>query len=462
MKAEFINRPFQVKPIPKYILAEIRKKDLRAWPEQTAVLRMYSYLTKFQKELVKIMVAVRNHKKQWYCKQVAIHGVKSDNCLVRDIEYKYFGMGYRVGWYAQGLTKYMPWYEDGKWYSVDFKYYNPYTVPVNLEYIGKFPEYRHSAYQHFKGFCIIKYLKLYGQYPQTEYLLKAGLHKIHDSVTVLKRIAKDKNFYRWLIAHKTEIMSENCYVGSIMQAYKTGKPIKQVQAFAECKKRLEQDNTLRPIKELFGRDFENNSLEQFFLYLDEQGTSPRSYLDYLNACNYLRLDMNRRKNCFPHDFKRWHDIRIEQYHTAKALADEHERAELHKQFAAVAEKYMPLQKTKKDEYAIIIAASPAELLHEGDILRHCVGKMGYDQRMARQESLIFFVRNILAPNIPFVTIEYSLETKKILQCYGYMNSKPDNNVMAFINKTWLPYANKTLKKVLRTPALITINQNIAV
>ena len=433
-----------IKPIPKYILAKIQRLDNTRYPEQKGAHRMYSYLTKIKGELVKITVAVKNHKKNRYFKQVAAHGVKSDKCLVKDMEYQYYtGMGFRIGWYAEGLYKWKKWFEDGKWYEADWKYYNPAAVTVNPEFVGKFSEYRHSAYQHFKGWCIIRYLKLYEKFPQAEYLLKAGLFKIHDSVTVLKRIAKDRFFSKWLIAHKAEITANHYYVGAIMQAYKTGKSLKQIQAFAECKKKLERDGNLTPIKELFkGKD-----LERFFSYLDAQNSSPLIYLDYLKACNYLGLDMTCPKNRFPHDFKRWHDIRIDEYTSAKALADEKERAELYKQFAAVAKKYTALQNCKKDVYAIFVAQSPAELMREGEFLKHCVGKMNYDQKMIREETLIFFVRDAGNPDIPFVTVEYSLQTKKVLQCYGYSHSRPDDAVLHFIHKVWLPFANRTIKKL---------------
>ena len=48
---------------------------------------------------------------------------------------------------------------------------------------------------------------------------------------------------------------------------------------------------------------------------------------------------------------------------------------------------------------------------------------------------------------PFVTIEYSLKTKKVLQCYAYKNTKPDEKVLKFVHEKWLPYANKQLQKI---------------
>lgn len=449
MKPEFI------KPIPKYILDKIRKMDLRVWPEQKGPARMYSYLTTIKKELVKITVAVKtavavkNHKKQWYYKQVAAHGVKSGRCWVKDIEYKYFGYGYRVGWHAEGLYRFPKWYEDGRWYDADFKYYNPYTKTVNIKYASKFPEYRYSAYQLLDGRCIIGYLKLYEKYPQTEYLLKLGLIRIHDSLTVLKRVGKDKHFRMWLIANKAELAENHFYIGTIMQAYKTGKTLKQIQMLAEYKKRLERESRLLPIKELF----DDKDLERFFTYLESQNSKgpfqadTNTYLDYLKACNYLGLDMLRDKNRFPRDFKRWHDIRIDEYNSARALADEKARAELYEQFAAVARKYISLQNCKKGGYAVFIAKSPAELMREGEQLHHCVGKMNYDRKMAREETLIFFIREVETLDIPFVTVEYSPKSKKVLQCYGDNSTAPAADVIHYVRKVWLPYANRTIKKI---------------
>ena len=96
---------------------------------------------------------------------------------------------------------------------------------------------------------------------------------------------------------------------------------------------------------------------------------------------------------------------------------------------------------------MFIAKSPKELIHEGDYLHHCVGRMGYDQKFVREETLIFFVRNIAAPDVPFVTLEYSIKNKKILQCYGDNDTKPSESVLEFVNHKWLPFANRKIKKL---------------
>jgi hypothetical protein len=60
--------------------------------------------------------------------------------------------------------------------------------------------------------------------------------------------------------------------------------------------------------------------------------------------------------------------------------------------------------------------------------------MNYDQKFTREESLIFFIRSKEDINNPLVTVEYSLKDKKVIQCYGEHDSKPNDNVLHYVNK----------------------------
>ena len=181
-------------------------------------------------------------------------------------------------------------------------------------------------------------------------------------------------------------------------------------------------------------------------YLHSKKIYSSSYQDYIRACIYLKLDLTEDKNAFPHDFTYWQDTRNDEYRTAKALAEEKAKKELLAKFKAVAEKYISLQHSKAD-YVVVIAMSPNELVNEGQVLHHCVGSMGYDQKFMREESLIFFVRHKEEPDTPFVTVEYSPSKHKILQTHGMHNSTPDEQTMKYIQKTWLPFANKAVRQM---------------
>lgn len=431
----------KLRPIPKYIVERIKKKDRELHPAQDGLTRFYSYLAKNDGDLIKVTVAVKCRYKNWYCKQVSVHGVHSDRAYVKDMIFNYIA-GNIVGWYSEGLTKAPKWYEDGEWGWNDDKYFNPHAPIVNLEFLAKFPQYKYAAWELYKGAEIIQYLRTYEQYPQLEYLMKLGLCDFIKSTQILEKMGKDKKFCKWLAQNRKELAERYFYVSVVLQAYKKGCDLTELQIYTEAKKNLPRHNRKKLILELFDGD-----AESFYRYVAKHRASIAIYLDYVDACNYLGLDMSLPKNRKPIEFQRWHDIRTDEYRTQKALADEKERAEMYAKFAVIAEKYLPLQHDKSGEFVAIIAKSPGELLREGEILHHCVGGMGYGQKFIREETLIFFIRAKETPDTPLVTVEYSLLKKKVLQCYSERNHTPSKPILNYVNNVWLPYANRKLNRI---------------
>ena len=220
----------KIKPIPKYILNLIKKADKQDRLNQNSQKRFYAYLTTNDKELVKVTVAVKNKGKNWYCKQVAIHGVNSKDCFIKDIEYTWIA-GYSVGWYEQGLTKNPKWYESTEWCYSNDKYFDPHAPVVNSELALKVPQYKYSAVDRYDGVDILKYLKIYKEYPQVEYLTKLGLSKLVRLKSILKRISKDSNFFKWLAKHRQEITNSFYYSNVIHKAYTSGKSLDYLQKY---------------------------------------------------------------------------------------------------------------------------------------------------------------------------------------------------------------------------------------
>ena len=436
-----------LKPIPKYIIDKIRKIDEPKRLYGHIETTYYSYLTKFKKDLAQVTVACKMKDKQWFCKQVVVRPIHSDVCYVKDIEYSLFG--YVTGWYKQGVSHTKARYDDDRWYDAQDKYYNVYSQVVNKSYALKVPKYKYCALNKYPYLDIVKYLRIYEEYPQAEYLVKMDLSQFATNKAILKQIGKDKNFRKWIVKNKKILQNKYGEYGFIssrimLNAYKQDISILNAQKIDRQIKELNEDYVFRnSLKDIFSKD----ELVKFINYLKKQEINTSTYWDYVNACEYLELNMNEDKNRYPHNFKYWHDVRIDQYHTAKALKDEQERKELYTKFEQVANKYLALQRNLKDDFVVIIARSPQDLVNEGEILHHCVGRMNYDQKFAREESLIFFVRNKSNQQTPFVTLEYSLKNHKILQCYADHDTKPNEEVLNFVNKKWLPYANRKLRKI---------------
>lgn len=156
----------KIKPISKCILNLITKAEKDNPYGQSGYVRFYSYLTKNDKELVKITVACKNNidSSRWRCKQVVIHGVHLDKCFLKDIVLHYMG-NYSVCWFEQGLQKCRKWYESKDWGWQDDKYFNICCPILNAEYILKFPEYRYFAITQYPYNDTFKYLRLYEKYP---------------------------------------------------------------------------------------------------------------------------------------------------------------------------------------------------------------------------------------------------------------------------------------------------------
>ena len=444
-----------IKPIPKTIVAAIKREDKKHYKTPCGNSRCYSYLATWHKELVKVTVAVKHYKEKWYCKQVAVHGLRSENALVKDIEY-FTIAGYVIGWHDIKACSRKKYWEDGKWYSCNRKYFDLYAPCVNLDYLGRFPEYQYSEYKNAHYTEILGYLRLYEQFPEAEYLVKSGLKYYATSKTILTKVRKDKSFHKWLVAHKdSDMIAGKYYCNSILHAYAHNVPIKQADMLEYRKRHLVADYHGKDIVKLALKKGVKGEYERYFAYLDKHKISNYLYLDYIRACNFLNLDCHDDKIRYPKDFHRWHDIRIEERRVVEAEQERLRKEKARKakeklinEFLIAAEKYLPLADFAWDKnYAIFIARSPAELVKEGNALSHCVGHNGYDKKMANQETLIFFVRRVEELDKPFVTLEYSLKSKKVLQCYAYHNTKPEEKVLKFVHKKWLPYANKQLKKI---------------
>ena len=429
-----------IKPIPKHILKQLEKID----SESIDKIRFYSYYTTLHNELCMVYVAAKTYRRKRYFKQVAIHGIHSPNCLLKDIEYSWCSMyGFKVGWFAEGLAKDYNWYETRYWRTADDKYYKPTAKLINPKYPLKLKRYKYSAVNLYDYTDKLEYLRFYEKYPQIELLVKNNLSKYATIKSIVEKLSKDKNFCKWFFKNKEVLSNKHFYIPTIKKAYKDNSDLIQTQIRIETKKSLSNQDYHRTLNQ----NFNKSEYDTLVDYICKQKTSLSNYEDYLRACIELGLNITIERNRYPKDFKRWHDIRIDELNSKQAEIDARKRKELLEKFSMVANKYLGLQRNLKGTYITIIAKSPEDLVFEGEQLNHCVGKMGYDQRFAREESLIFFIRNKDNPDVPFVTIEYSIKNKSILQCYGYKDSRPTEDVLNYVNKIWLPYANRKIKKV---------------
>lgn len=139
----------------------------------------------------------------------------------------------------------------------------------------------------------------------------------------------------------------------------------------------------------------------------------RTYRDYLQECEQLRLDLRDKEILFPKDLEAAHDRTMEQVRFEQNKADQ----EKFQKAVNKLEKFA----WQMGAYLIRPAREQTELTEEGKALHHCVG--GYIKRMADGKTAIFFLRKAAEPDKPFYTLE--LQNKRVIQCRTEHNASYD-------------------------------------
>lgn len=414
--------------------------EVMQYAEQNAVsLRNFiSYIEKYGDEIIQRTFAYKRPKdKELMVTEIlrAVSGQKKYK--VKNLYFTGLG-GYQVVFEKKvvinkgGYRTYFDADDFDVWYEVEDTLPCIANVVLNPQLLQG-TKYQYCAYEkHGYSMGLIDYLLLYNKYPHLELMSKLG---IPASVQLLKKASKDKQFCKFLSKNKDKI--HNASVPATIYAYNHNISIDESKSLLDINKRL-----CRDIPEIKDGTINRIKLKK---YLEENKIGYSQYNDYLTAIKYLKLDLKDTKNIFPKEFRRMHDLRINEYESASFKKTLLGKSELNATFRKVAQEYSSLNLCGL--YSVVIASDIKDLLIEGNRLHHCVGKMGYDTKMAKKESLILFVRQNNCLDIPFVTMEFSLKQKRIVQIYGDYDSKPSDDVLNFVNNDWLKHAKMQLKKI---------------
>lgn len=392
-------------------------------PSGTA--KMYvAWLEKDGDDVIYRVWSYRNTKTYGFqCREVIRSILGNPNIIYRDMYFTTMG-GYQVIFEESTYTKSSYGYtyyvfdssDFGVWYTTDK--IGVYVSVINLDML-KDTKFKYCGYQGNGDF--LDWMRTYVEYPEVEFLGKLGFPP---SKKLLKKASKDKAFCKYLAKQ-----NPNDNLNAICYAYDHNMTVKDAGillcAKQEAGKKFRGNQYLKKAK--------INSLKAWE-YIKKTKCNSSSYCDYIEACVNLGLNMKDTKNSYPEDFKRMHDLRVNQWDAKK-------NKKKYTQFKKAAVNYIKYE-FKGDKYSIVIPKQVRDLRAEGDFLHHCVGKMGYDSKMIKGETFIAFVRKNDDLKTPFVTVEVSCKTKKILQCYGKNDSKPKREVTAFVN-SW----SKEIKQI---------------
>lgn len=318
-----------------------------------------------------------------------------------------------------------------KWYQDHVA--GMYAPVINIEYLYTLKKYKYCAYSFKQD--LKEYLEAYDNDPMVEYFGKAGLKY---TAMLGKKVKKDKAFARFIVENASKV---NVYGYKITwYAYEHKCDFKEAEERVYEKK--EADDLFRGMASI---DYEVDRIKiyRYAKQILEKWNFERMYMDYWNACVALGLNMRDTKNSMPNDFDEMHDIRTAEYASLKAKLDKKAAAELNRKIKATASAYGFDFSNKK--FTVLYPHCQSDFKREGTAMHHCVGRMGYDKKMADGEIIIAFIRLKSDPDKPLCTVEYSIEQKRVLQMRGEYNKIPEKDEKAFIEK-WAEVMKENVKK----------------
>lgn len=317
------------------------------------------------------------------------------------------------------------------------KIYGLIQLQTNEEIIELDSTLRYFSYNNRYG-EILSYINRYKEYPCIELLAKIDAdYKFIYNDRICKLITKDKTFGKFLFKNRNFL---NTYGIDCIQIYK-GKTWQQI---------LDERDERKIAKEFcqhHGQEFKEIKKKIPFTYkrlqnyLFENSISQWNYVDYIIACDYLRLDFSDTKVTFPKDFMAMHDMYTEVYRQHR---EEEQKERLRKEGEelnssllerAVNQSYIETTLNDgKNDYVTILPLCTDDFINEGDKLHHCVGRMGYNKKMANGEDVIIFLRKKEDIETPYVTIEWKITDKyyHLAQIYADHDSNPPEEVRTMV------------------------------
>ncbi len=285
-----------------------------------------------------------------------------------------------------------------------------------------------------KPWCIDWYFNSYRKTPYLEQLLKVGFYRIARSAledrdcpefnngrTVMKTLGINKqqfNMLRQIGDPSVRDVMILRYAGEIRQ-----KDFEMLRYIHDdgYDKMYEKYLDMRPYTTIY----------KVKKYIDKNSIArQRDYFDYVRWIREMGYDMRNEFNLYPRDFKKVHDEKSEEYVKFQDKKAKEDMERFNKLLGKLRKETLNAEpmNLKTGGLFIRLPEKLDELKTEGEFLHHCVGT--YRDKVARGETMIFFIRKETEPDKPYYTLEWK---GRVVQCRGCHNCDMTPEVKAFVN-----------------------------
>lgn len=354
------------------------------------------------------------------------------------------------GWYGSKLLKFKDgWSFTKKIYSLVGKHHYTSNTLQSIESIERAIDGTSFAYSTWEKFVknnvdAVGFWYKYSKYPFIEYLSKMGMEKMVECMLFERPMYRTinyrgKNMEKILGLSKKEIkewkISGVSMEPVILHTYKwfrkrnisisweTAKSCNYMvvgtdylNKLTELQKRLPLEKIMQYLIKQFNKR-KQSSFNSLTLVLGD-------WYDYLEECEELGMDIKKEHILCPNNLQQAHSKTSQ---SIKVKLDERLNLKIEKQ-------QKELEKFSYSYKNLFIrpARSCQELFDEGKALIHCVGR--YTKDYANGQTVIMFIRKRNEPNTSYYTVEIDREENRLVQCRGWDNESPDEDVTDFLNK----------------------------
>lgn len=300
------------------------------------------------------------------------------------------------------------------------------------------------------------YLENYHQTPQIEMLVKLGLTGIVDELVkyhygiVYAPEARRMDLFLGIRKEQVKLLREHSGKIDILKTLQMEKRMNQKWDSRQIEALAEMGAYQRNIDDVL----KHMPVQKLLNYISKQagceyGTECSSavnriretavmYFDYLHMREAQGYDMGNTIYLRPRSLRDAHDKMVLEQNRRemdeKKKQGEEKYRDIRKRYRSLRKRYF----YEAGGLQIRPARSAEEIIMEGRMLHHCVGKDDYLRNHNSGVRSILFLRDASAPDMPYVTVE--IEGEKIVQWYGEYNRKPAEkkiNKWLRVYTTWL-------------------------
>ena len=320
---------------------------------------------------------------------------------------------------------------------------------ADVLYPGSELEIEESNFKYFRQGCLglLDELKAFAMNPAIEMFEKMGLKELRDEL--VDKGGKSKYINRRGKTVKAQLrLKDKQKINYLVQKNGSMKMLHVLQMEEKKGVRLKEnqrdwmirrmyswhgEESMRTVMRFMSIEKMINRVKAYALQDENYGKYPNpehhtnsalgKYADYLEMREELGYDMSNPVFLFPKNLEEKHDEMVAE---TQALEDALIEVKKNEKYAEIKNKFEKLNLKYGYEAAGLLirpAKYAAEILAEGRMLHHCVGRDAYMEKHNNGKTFILFLRRSEEPDKPYYTIE--IKDKKIIQWYGLHDKKPD-------------------------------------